>query len=87
MDQTPSQIPVPVPLEKQLYDLRDDPGEKNNLAETMPDKTDEMMHLLELIRANEYPAEFFTSGEAQREVPPLSPQLLEQLQSLGYLAK
>ena len=69
----------PAPPSAQLYDLTADPGEKVNLAESRP----EMVQLLEaeLRRIHPGAGRTIAPGEAGE----INPELLDRLQSLGYL--
>jgi len=87
LDDTPNKIPVPPREPVYLFDLTNDPEEKNNLAESQPEKRKELMRILEFIRQGSFKPEFFTEGSVIRELPQISPQLLEEMLNAGYVAK
>ncbi len=64
----------------ELYDLRSDPGERVNVLEDHPDAARELRSiLLGLLAADPM--------RADRDEPPLQPELEEQLRSLGYVGR
>lgn len=73
----------PTEPKRELYDLTKDPGERLNLAESRADVTTDYLDLLD---------EIGTEGDAAPKPraapeadPPMDPQLVEQLRSLGYI--
>ena len=70
----------PVP---ELYDLTEDPGERLNVAEGRADVTTAYLDLLDEIVSE---ADAAPKPPAASEAdPPMDPQLVEQLRSLGYV--
>jgi len=70
---------VPEPPTRQLYDLRADPGETVNLADTRPRLVESLDQMLRT-----------TLGDVLRQVEPdvpegVDPELLDRLRSLGYV--
>lgn len=63
--------------EDRLFNLKDDPGEKNNLADRFPDKVDEFARLLIAATSGS------TAAGGQKAI--LDPQTEQTLRSLGYL--
>jgi arylsulfatase A-like enzyme/Tfp pilus assembly protein PilF len=64
----------------ELYDLRDDPGETNDLAAREPGRTAAMMQALTAFEAR-------AGGSAvARPTAPLDPEVEERLEALGYTA-
>ncbi len=61
----------------ELYDLRTDPHEKNNLALKEKKRADEMNNIWNRIRPKD---------TVSAEAPDLSPEEIEKLESLGYIA-
>jgi hypothetical protein len=70
---------TPLPPRHQLYDLKVDPEERNNLAETNPELTQAFWSALKTIRAGLKADERFEAEEIT------DPALLERLESLGYV--
>jgi arylsulfatase A-like enzyme len=70
---------TPLPPRHQLYDLKVDPEERNNLAETNPELTQAFWSALKTIRAGLKADERFEAEEIT------DPALLERLESLGYI--
>ena len=60
---------------RELFDLADDPGERQNLVESRPDESAELAALVRAW-ADENPA---------TPVAPVSPQDAERLRELGYV--
>ena len=74
----------PVPPRFQLYDLRRDPGELNNLAESEPKRVRRLhKKLVELIDDSQGNSANTTSVESATEA--VDPELRERLRSLGYI--
>jgi arylsulfatase A-like enzyme len=68
---------------RELYDLAEDPGERLNLAERRAEVTTDYLNLLHEIVAE---ADAAPKPRAAPEAdPPMDPQLIEQLRSLGYV--
>jgi arylsulfatase A-like enzyme len=66
---------------RQLFDLRIDPREQNNLARQQPERTAELERALQRIVAMA-----IRSGEKIRgQSSPVAPEVLERLRSLGYI--
>ncbi len=66
----------------ELYNLKEDPGEKNNLAKEMPEAARRLEKRLKArLRANRELALTFQEGE---QVPTLNAQDVEKLKTLGY---
>ncbi len=61
----------------ELYDLKTDPDEKNNIAAKEKKRTDEMNNIWNRIRPKD---------EVSSDSPELSPEEVEKLESLGYIA-
>jgi arylsulfatase A-like enzyme len=72
------------PLETSLYDLENDPAEKNSLDEVNKVLTRQLKEqLMQIERANrKLKAQFVEEGADQPELPA---ELLEQLRNLGYV--
>ena len=69
----------PFPSRHQLYDLKADPDEQDNLAETNPELTRAFWSALETISAG-------LNADERFEAPEIAdPALLERLKSLGYI--
>jgi arylsulfatase A-like enzyme/tetratricopeptide (TPR) repeat protein len=62
----------------ELYDLKNDPQEKNNLAVKELKRVDEMKSIWNRIRTKDSPIQKASEG--------LSPEEIEKLESLGYIA-
>ena len=84
LDKTPTGVPVPIPEPILLFDLKSDPGETVNIASERPGQLKQMKRLLEIIQEQTYPAVYFTEGAETREPPVLSPELMEELEAMGY---
>lgn len=70
---------------KELYDLKNDPGEKVNVVESYRDKVGVMMPLLQKwMKKNEMWRYRFKIGKTQRRGQ-LSEKEIEKLESLGYI--
>lgn len=67
-------IQAPTP---ELYDLKNDPGEKNNVAMKEMKRADEMRSLWNRLRPKDLPS---------TNTSTLSPEEIEKLESLGYIA-
>jgi arylsulfatase A-like enzyme len=66
---------------RQLFDLRVDPREQNNLARQHPERVEQLERELQRVVATAV-----MSGEAIRgQSSPVSPEVLKRLRSLGYL--
>jgi choline-sulfatase len=66
---------------RQLFDLRVDPREQNNLARQHPERVEQLERVLQHVVATAV-----MSGEAIRgQSSPVSPEVLKRLRSLGYL--
>jgi tetratricopeptide (TPR) repeat protein len=63
----------------ELYDLNEDPGEKNNLASARPSLAAALRETLESLAGR------FASGRAVQSSPPLDSETLEKLRALGYV--
>lgn len=87
LDDTPNKIPVPPREPLYLFDIENDPGEKTNRAASQPEKVKELTRILDFIRQGSFKPEFFTEGTVVRELPQISPQLLEEMLNAGYVAK
>lgn len=64
----------------ELYDLRDDPAERRNLAQQQPDRVAAMAGQLDAMVGNDDVEAVVAGGSAN------DPETLERLRSLGYLA-
>jgi len=64
----------------ELYDMLDDPAEKNDLSAQGSDEVRSMLVLLDEHRRQN----IRVRGNAQREIVSISPELINQLQQLGY---
>jgi len=69
-----------------LFNLKEDPQEQNDIAETNPEKRDEMLRALSIIQDQMLKPDYFTSGNIQAP-PPMSPTLIEELQAGGYMGE
>ena len=68
---------------RQLFDLKTDPREQNNLAREQPERAEKLEHELGRVVAMAV-----KSGESVRgQLSPVPPEVLQRLQSLGYLAQ
>jgi arylsulfatase A-like enzyme len=78
-------LPANSPGSYQLFDLRRDPGERDNLAPRAPEAVDEMKESLQRWRSRIEPAE---PDESRRQVAleDLSPSELRSLRDLGYIS-
>ncbi|MBN2325788.1 MAG: sulfatase [Candidatus Omnitrophica bacterium] len=84
LDTPPTGISVPAPPSNQLYDLANDPGEIENIAVNHPEKIQAMEVLINLHKKLVRPPSFFIE-EAQFAAPAiLPPQVVEELNKLGY---
>ena len=70
-----------LPTEPMLFNLEDDPGEKNDLREQNPDKVAELMQEVDahLQRMNE------TMPDTASSEPDLDAEMLDRLRGLGYM--
>lgn len=85
LDETSTRVPVPTPASIQFFNLKDDPMETNNIAQQNDDKMKDLTKALNIITTPGYmidPA--FFEGDVKQSPPQLSPELIEQLNSLGY---
>jgi choline-sulfatase len=68
---------------RQLFDLRVDPREQNNLARQEPERVKQLEHALQRVVATA-----IKSGERVRgQTSPVAPEVLNRLRSLGYLGR
>jgi arylsulfatase A-like enzyme len=67
------------PEGRELYDLRIDPGERNNLVGERPGELARLVEALARHRGRN------TGSESNREAVPLDSELLEHLRELGYV--
>lgn len=84
LDSPPTGIPVPEPELKQLYDLRADPAERNNIVSQNPERIKEIEKLLDYHKKLVKSPDFFTKNAAIIEPSNLPDTVKEELNKLGY---
>ncbi|MFH2001870.1 MAG: sulfatase, partial [Planctomycetota bacterium] len=81
---TEAALKHPAPAATQLFDLRTDPHEKQDLSETDPEKRERLEKLLEAEKENRLRKRKAMKIDNQVSLP-LDPELLEMLKQQGYL--